>query len=70
MIGWLRGHGLHIVVATPDTDRLVSDVDLRGPTAIVVGAEHEGVSAGWFDPAASAPMRPLPGCRWSAGSTA
>jgi TrmH family RNA methyltransferase len=50
VIGWLRGHGLHIVVATPDTEREVSDVDLRGPTAVVVGAEHDGVSAGWFDP--------------------
>jgi TrmH family RNA methyltransferase len=47
---WLRNHGLHIVVATPDADREVPDVDLTGPTAIVVGAEHEGVSARWFDP--------------------
>ena len=50
VIGWLRGHGMRIVVATPDTVREVSDVDLRGPTAVVVGAEHDGVSAGWFDP--------------------
>ena len=55
VIGWLRGHGLHIVVATPDTEREVSDVDLRGPTAVVVGAEHDGVSAGWFDPARVGP---------------
>jgi TrmH family RNA methyltransferase len=47
---WLRSHGLHILVATPDADREVPDVDLTGPTAIVVGAEHEGVSARWFDP--------------------
>jgi TrmH family RNA methyltransferase len=50
VVAWLRSHGLHILVATPDADREVPDVDLTGPTAIVVGAEHEGVSARWFDP--------------------
>ena len=32
------------MVATPDADALVTDTDLTGPTAIVVGAEHAGVS--------------------------
>jgi len=50
VIGWLRSHRLHIVVATPDAAREVPDVDLTGPTAVVVGAEHDGVTAGWFDP--------------------
>ena len=49
VITWLRDNRLSIVVATPDTDRLVPDVDLTGPTAVVVGAEHEGVSRIWFD---------------------
>ncbi len=51
VIDWLRRHDLRVVVATPDTDRLVSDVDLSGPTAVVVGAEHDGVSDVWFDAA-------------------
>ena len=55
VIGWLRGHGLHIVVATPDAEREVPDVDLTGPTAVVVGAEHDGVTAGWFDPGVVGP---------------
>ena len=55
VIGWLRGHGLHIVVATPDAQREVPDVDLTGPTAVVVGAEHDGVTAGWFDQAVVGP---------------
>jgi len=50
VIGWLRSHRLHIVVATPDAAREVPDVDLTGPTAVVVGAEHDGVTASWFDP--------------------
>ncbi len=49
VVSWLRGHDLRIVVATPETTRLVPDTDLTGPTAVVVGAEHEGVSALWFD---------------------
>ena len=31
------------------------DVDLTGPTAVVVGAEHDGVTAGWFDQAVVGP---------------
>lgn len=51
VIDWLRGHRLTIVIATPDTDLMVPDVDLTGATAVVVGAEHHGVSAVWFDAA-------------------
>ncbi len=42
---WMRANRLVIVVATPDAPRLVTDLDLTGPTAIVVGAEHAGVSS-------------------------
>ncbi len=60
VVGWLRQHGMTIVVATPDAERLVTDVDLTGPTALVVGAEHGGVSgeiAGVADIRAALPMR-------------
>jgi TrmH family RNA methyltransferase len=43
--GWLRRNAVRIVVATPDAPTLVTDLDLTGPTAIVVGAEHAGVSS-------------------------
>lgn len=55
VVDFLRRHGLRIVVATPNVDQLVSDVDLSGPTAVVVGAEHEGVTALWFDTAVVGP---------------
>lgn len=51
VVGWLRTNGLQIVVATPDTETELGAVDLTGPTAIVVGAEHEGVSPTWLDAA-------------------
>jgi TrmH family RNA methyltransferase len=46
-LNWLRGKGLRVVVATPEADDLVTDADLGGPVAIVVGAEHEGVTSAW-----------------------
>lgn len=49
--GWLVGRGLRIVVAAPDSDLLITTVDLTAPTAIVVGAEHDGVSGPWLDAA-------------------
>jgi TrmH family RNA methyltransferase len=44
VLQWLGAHDLAIVATTPDTDRLVSDVDLTGPTAIAVGSEKYGLS--------------------------
>src|SRR4051794_19990183 len=44
VVSWLHGEGVSLVVATPDADVLLSDVDLTIPTAIAVGSEHAGVS--------------------------
>lgn len=60
VISWLRARGLRIVVATPHGDQLFTDTDLTGPSAIVVGAEHAGVTSTWLkvaDDAAKLPMR-------------
>ncbi|MDX6297991.1 MAG: methyltransferase, TrmH family [Nocardioidaceae bacterium] len=46
-IGWLRDNGLTIVAASPEAATVVSDVDLTGGVAVVVGAEHEGLSSAW-----------------------
>ncbi len=45
VIAWLRGRGIAIVVATPEADQLVTVVDLTGAVALVVGAEHDGVTS-------------------------
>ncbi|MCK6540899.1 MAG: RNA methyltransferase [Anaerolineales bacterium] len=45
---WLRARGIRILAATPSADRLYSDVDMREPTAIVVGAEDEGLTDFWM----------------------
>ncbi len=40
---WLARHEIPLVVTTPETDLLYTDVDLSGPVAVVVGAEKHGV---------------------------
>lgn len=51
VLGWLRDHGVAVAVATPDGEYGLSGADLSGPVAVVVGAEHEGVSQTWLDAA-------------------
>lgn len=48
-LDWLTGRGIAIVAATPQATDIYSDVDLRGPLAIAVGAEKDGLSPLWLD---------------------
>jgi RNA methyltransferase, TrmH family len=48
VLAWIAAHGLQIVAATPDATRLVTDVDLTGPTVLAVGAEQAGLPADWL----------------------
>jgi RNA methyltransferase, TrmH family len=50
-VTWLTDRSIQIVATTPDTDTLIWDVDLRGPVAIVVGAEQYGLTEDWIDSA-------------------
>ena len=44
---WLRERGLRIVATRVDSPTLHVDADLRGPVAVVLGSEAEGLSATW-----------------------
>ncbi|AXH97004.1 TrmH family RNA methyltransferase [Ornithinimicrobium avium] len=44
-LGWLRAHGIPLVAATPDTETEHTQVDYRGPSAVAVGTEKEGLTA-------------------------
>jgi len=44
-LGWVRSHGIRLVVTTPEASDLHTDVDLTGAVAIAVGAEKHGASA-------------------------
>jgi TrmH family RNA methyltransferase len=50
-LAWLQTHGIRLVAATPQAATAYTDVDLRGPVAIAVGAEDEGLSAAWLEQA-------------------
>lgn len=44
---WIGEHGIRIVAALVDAERLHTEVDLTGPLAIVLGSEAEGLSPAW-----------------------
>lgn len=43
-IDWLRDNDIRIVASSPDGESIYTDIDYRGPSAIVVGSEDEGLS--------------------------
>jgi len=55
LLPWLLREGFSLVATTPHTDTLYWDADLIGRTAIVLGAEHDGLSPAWL--AAGRPVR-------------
>lgn len=48
-IEWLQKNNFVIVATTPHTDNLYTDIDMTGPTAIVVGTEKDGLSDKWLN---------------------
>jgi RNA methyltransferase, TrmH family len=50
VFAWLGAHGLRIVTARVDAERAYTDADLRGPLAIVLGAEVDGLTDTWSGP--------------------
>jgi TrmH family RNA methyltransferase len=47
---WLRERGVRIVASRVDAARLHVEADLRGPVALVLGSEAEGLSDAWRGP--------------------
>jgi TrmH family RNA methyltransferase len=48
---WLRANAIKVVAAMPDAETTYTDVDMRGATAIVVGAEQYGLTPAWAETA-------------------
>ncbi len=44
---WLHQYPLQLLAATPSASRLYTEVDLRLPSALILGAEHTGLSPMW-----------------------
>jgi TrmH family RNA methyltransferase len=69
--GFLADAGFRIVTAVPDAPSLYWDVDLTGRTALVIGAEHAGLSEAWLAlPAATAVRLPMAGAADSLNAAA
>ena len=49
IIAFLRARGVSLLATTPDADVLHTDTDLRGPTAILLGAEDVGLTPALLD---------------------
>ncbi|PZU40317.1 MAG: RNA methyltransferase [Arsenicicoccus sp.] len=60
-LAWLEGHGIPLVAATPDTARVHTDVDYRGPVAIAVGTESTGLTEAILERAAHRVRIPMAG---------
>ena len=60
-IAWLRARGIKLVAATPQANLVYTEADLRGPAAIAVGAEDEGLSRAWLEQADIAVRIPMLG---------
>ncbi len=46
---WLRKNNIKSLATTPDTNQLYTEADYSGPSAVVTGAEHEGLSKEWLE---------------------
>jgi TrmH family RNA methyltransferase len=58
---WLADNRVHVVAADPEADALVTDLDLTGPTAVVVGAEHDGLTTIWSGANVTSAKLPMTG---------
>ena len=44
---WLRQKQVHLLAASPEAQQAYTEVDMRAPTALVLGAEHAGLTHDW-----------------------
>jgi len=50
-LDWLRQHKIMVVAASPQASLVYTEADWRGPAAVVVGTEKEGLSPLWLEAA-------------------
>jgi RNA methyltransferase, TrmH family len=60
-LAWLGTHGIRLVVTTPETDLLHTDVDYTGRVAIAVGSEKHGADRALLDAATHRVRIPMHG---------
>jgi TrmH family RNA methyltransferase len=58
---WLLARGIRLLAARTDASHLHVEADLRGPLAIVLGSEAQGLSATWAGPDVEGIRLPMAG---------
>lgn len=58
---FLQHHSFHIIATTPEAQGLYWDADLRGPVAILMGSEAQGLSDFWLQHAHARVRLPMYG---------
>jgi len=58
---WLEERAVQVIAATSHADRLYTDVDLRGASALVMGSEKGGLSEAWLEAASVRVRIPMHG---------
>lgn len=61
VLDWLRGRGIRVVAARVDAPTGYAEADLRGPLAIVLGTEADGLSDAWSGPGVEQVSLPMLG---------
>jgi TrmH family RNA methyltransferase len=51
VLDWLRVHQIPMLATTPQADKTYWEVDMRGPVAIVLGPEDQGLNSQWLSQA-------------------
>jgi RNA methyltransferase, TrmH family len=49
VLAWLKAKGVRTVATTPAAESVYTNVDLRGPLAVVMGSEQYGLSQFWLN---------------------
>ena len=60
-LAWLQSRGLRIFAAWVDAEPLYTEVDYRGPAALVLGSEAQGLSPVWSGPEVTRVRLPMRG---------
>ena len=60
-ITWLKANHIKICATSPDAKTTYTDTDMTGPSAIVLGTEHEGLTDKWLNAAQSKLQIPMLG---------
>ncbi|MCK5580728.1 MAG: RNA methyltransferase [Candidatus Omnitrophica bacterium] len=61
VLSFLKKHACRIVATTPQAENVYTQTDLKGPVAIVLGSEQEGLDAFWLDNAGLKVKIPMKG---------